>query len=103
MGSGGQFRRDVVIGESDGIESGGGPFGLLVVARAVAGFGIRRLAAIGVERPRGWHYKEIPEVAIPSDAAHLGDGEPLDGGMLEAVARAVVAAGDGVGTYLRHP
>ena len=45
---------------------------------------------------------EIPEIAVPAHAGHVVDAESVDGGVVVAVARAVVPALKGIGAELDH-
>jgi len=55
-----------------------------------------------MQRSCGGHHQIIPQIAIPSDTAHLGQGKAFDGRMFITVPRTVVASGNGIGADLRH-
>jgi hypothetical protein len=63
---------------------------------------IQRTANGETQRARRGDSQQIPEVAIPSHSAHMGEAEALDGRVLIGVTRSVVAAADSVGTQLHQ-
>ena len=73
---------------------------------AVFSGGVVEIESIGTGLELQWagsgHDLEIAEVSVAADAAHVSEAEAFDGFGVEAVAGAVVAAGDGVGGELDH-
>ena len=92
-----------IVGEKTRVVTRAGCLSLFVVMRAVARQRAVGSAGYGLHAGSGGrHYEEIAEVAIPPHSAHLSHGETFYGGVLVAVARSVVATGDGVGAHLNH-
>jgi len=102
VGRGGGFGEDVVIGQMGAVVACRSGFGGFVVMRAIAERGVVGLSRNSTQFAYSRHNEQVAQIAVPSDAAHLCESEALDGGVLVAVARPVVAAGDGVGADLRH-
>src|SRR5207302_1880730 len=66
-------------------------------------FGMLQASRRCFEFAGSWHYQEITEVPVPAYTTHLRKSKSFNARMFVAVAGAIVAAGDGVGTKLYHP
>ena len=102
MGRGGTFDPDAVVRQVGRVVTRTGRFGGFVVVRAVAGDRAVLLARDLLQRARGGHDEQVAQLAEPSHAVHLREGEAFDRGVFVTVSGAVVAARDGVRADLHH-
>lgn len=72
------------------------------VTGTVTAFGILFRTFERMQFSRGRHNQEITQIAIPTDAAHVGEAESFDGRMMPGIPGAVISSGLCIGTQLHQ-
>ena len=96
------FGLDAVIGQAGAVIACCGRFTRFVVARTVPADAAVLLACDFLQGPGRRHDEKVSQVAEPAHAAHLREGESLDGRVFVTVSGAVVPARNGIRAYLHH-